>query len=63
MALFCRKKFYDKNGNFDNAKIIALLKKAQKEQLKSEFGATKKSAKEIVLFARAWTKRRMAVYQ
>jgi len=36
MALF-QKKFYDKNGNFDNTALIALLKKAQKEQLKSEF--------------------------
>lgn len=51
-----QKKFYDKNGNFDNTKIIALLKKAQKEQLKSEFWATKSWAKEIVLFARAGQK-------
>jgi len=55
MALL-QKKFFDKNGNFDNAKIIALLKKAQKEQLKSEFGKSKKLAKEIVLFARAGQK-------
>lgn len=51
-----QKKFYDKNWNFDNAKIIALLKKAQKDQLKSEFWGNKRSAKEIVLFARAWQK-------
>ena len=43
MALL-ENKFFDKNGNFDNKKIIALLKKAQKEQLKYDFGQTKKKA-------------------
>lgn len=51
-----QKKFYDKSWNFDNTKIIALLKKAQKSQLKSEFGKTQGGAKEIVLFARAGQK-------
>ncbi len=50
------KKFYDKSWNFDNSKIIDLLKKAQKDQLKSEFWKTKSSAKEIVLFAKAGQK-------
>lgn len=39
MALF-EKKFYDKSGSFDNAKIIALLKKAQKAQMKQTLGKT-----------------------
>jgi len=48
--------FYDKNWNFDNRKIIALLKKAQKEQLKQEFWGRKKWSKEIILFAKAGQK-------
>jgi len=55
MSLFW-KTFFDANGSFDNRKIIALLKKAQKEQLKSQFWGGKKSSKEIVLFSRAWQK-------
>jgi len=51
-----QRKFYDKGWNFDNAKIIALLKKAQKQQLKTEFGVKKKAKKEIVLFAHAGQK-------
>ncbi len=49
-------KFYDKSWNFDNSKIIELLKKAQKAQLKSEFWKTQGWKKEIVLFARAGQK-------
>lgn len=52
MALF-EKKFYDKSGSFDNAKIIALLKKAQKAQMKQTLGKTWWKGKEIVLFASA----------
>lgn len=55
MALFWGT-FYDKAGNFNNTKIINLLKKAQKEQLKSEFWKSKSWAKEIVLFAKAGQK-------
>jgi len=36
MSIF-RKTFFDSSGNFDNTKIIALLKKAQKEQMRAEF--------------------------
>lgn len=50
------KKFYDRSWNFDNTKIIDLLKKAQKDQLKFEFWKSKKSRKEVVLFARAGQK-------
>ena len=49
-------KFYDKDWNFNNTKIIDLLKKAQKAQLKSEFWTIKWRSKEIVLFAKAWQK-------
>ena len=55
MALF-QKKFYDKNWNFDNTALIALLKKAQKEQLKSEFWVARKWSKEILLFSKAGQK-------
>lgn len=55
MGLF-NKKFFDKDGNFDNNKIIELLKKAQKSQLQSEYGKTRSAAKEIVLFAKAGQK-------
>lgn len=55
MGLFS-KKFYDKDGGFDNTKIIALLKKAQKAQLKSQLGKKSSGAKEIILFARAGQK-------
>lgn len=51
-----QRKFYDKNWWFDNTKIIALLKKAQKEQLKSQFWVKKWKWKEILLFAKAWQK-------
>ncbi len=51
-----QKKFYDSSWNFDNAKIIALLKKAQKSQLKSQFWAKKWGSKEILLFAKAGQK-------
>ena len=51
-----QKKFYDKGGSFDNSKIIALLKKAQKQQLKEEFGTRKKSGWSIILFASANSK-------
>ena len=51
-----QRKFYDKNWWFDNAKIITLLKKAQKEQLKSQFWVKKWWSKEILLFAKAWQK-------
>lgn len=53
---FLLRKFYDKSWNFDNSKIIGLLKKAQKEQLKSEFWRGRKSGKEILLFAKAGQK-------
>lgn len=49
-------KFYDKSWSFDNTKVISLLKKAQKAQLKAEFWGKKKSAGEIILFASAWKK-------
>ncbi len=55
MSIF-QSKFYDKSWAFDNTKIIALLKKAQKQQLRSEFWWANKKAKEIVLFARAGQK-------
>lgn len=55
MALL-QKKFFDNGWNFDNAKIIALLKKAQKAQLKSEFWPQKAASKEILLFAKAGQK-------
>lgn len=55
MWLFNRK-FFDKAGNFDNNKIIDLLKKAQREQLKAEFWKSKAAAKEIILFAKAGQK-------
>jgi type IV pilus assembly protein PilC len=55
MALL-QKKFFDKNGNFDNNQIIALLKKAQKAQLKSEFWGGKQAGKEFLLFAKAGQK-------
>ena len=55
MSLF-QKKFYDKSWAFDNTKIIALLKKAQKQQLKSDYGTVNKVSKEIILFARAGRK-------
>jgi len=51
-----QKKFYDKNWWFDNSKIIALLKKAQKDQLKYRFWSKKSWSKEILLFARAGQK-------
>jgi len=53
---FLQRKFYDNSWNFDNTKIINLLKKAQKAQLKSEFWGKKKSSKEIILFASAGQK-------
>ncbi len=49
-------KFYNKSGMFDNRKIITLLKKAQKAQMKQEFGKTRKRSWEIVLFASAGKK-------
>ncbi len=49
-------KFFDKSGAFDNKKIIALLKKSQKAQLKSQFGSKNHAAKEIVLFEHAGKK-------
>jgi len=55
MGLFTSK-FYDWSWNFDNAKIIALLKKAQKSQLKAEFWKQSGWSKEIVLFASAGQK-------
>ncbi len=55
MGIF-NKKFFDKAGNFDNSKIIDLLKKAQKEQLKADFWQSRSGAKEIVLFAKAGQK-------
>ncbi len=45
-----QKKFYDKYWNFDNTKFIALLKKAQKQQLNTQLGR-KSSTKDIILFA------------
>ena len=48
--------FYDTSWAFDNRKIIALLKKAQKEQLKSDFWQKKSKMKEIVLFSKAGKK-------
>jgi type IV pilus assembly protein PilC len=53
---FLQQKFYDKSWNFDNSKIISLLKKAQKSQLKSEFWTEKSWSKEIILFASAGQK-------
>ncbi|MCH8519056.1 type II secretion system F family protein, partial [Candidatus Gracilibacteria bacterium] len=51
------KKFYDTSGNFDNKKIIELLKKAQKSQLKEEFGTKKKGlGGDIQLFMHAGQK-------
>lgn len=51
-----KKKFYDSSWNFDNTKVITLLKQAQKSQLKSEFWKKTGWAKEIILFAKAWQK-------
>lgn len=51
-----KKKFYDSSWNFDNSKVIALLKQAQKSQLKAEFWKKTWGAKEIVLFASAGQK-------
>lgn len=51
-----QRKFFDKNWNFDNTKLISLLKKAQKAQLKSEFGPVRAKNKEIILFASAGQK-------
>jgi len=53
---FLEKKFFDKNWGFDNTKIITLLKKAQKDQLKSSFWAKKWASKEFLLFAKAGQK-------
>lgn len=44
------KRFYDKYGNFDNWKFIELLKKAQKQEIKSQLGK-KAAGKELILFA------------
>ncbi len=43
--------FYDKYGNFDNAKFIQLLKKAQKAQFKEDFKASWWPKKQVILFA------------
>ena len=51
-----QKKFYDGSGNFDNRKVIELLKKAQKEQLKSEFGPSKTKKQGKAFFLRAGQK-------
>lgn len=51
-----KKKFYDSSWNFDNTKVISLLKQAQKAQLKAEFWKKTWWAKEIILFAKAWQK-------
>lgn len=51
-----KKKFYDSGWNFDNTKVIALLKQAQKAQLKSEFWKKTWWSKEIILFAKAGQK-------
>lgn len=49
--------FYDSSGNFDNKKIIDLLKKAQKAQMKEEFWAKeKKIGGDIQLFMHAGQK-------
>ena len=37
------KKFYDSSWNFDNRRIIDLLKKAQKAQMKEQYGTRRKS--------------------
>jgi len=44
------KRFYDKYWNFDNTKFIDLLKKAQKQELKTQLGS-RSAGKDIVLFA------------
>lgn len=48
-------RFYDKYWNFDNSKFIALLKQAQKQELKAQIGQ-RGAAKDIVLFASVWRK-------
>jgi len=53
---FLEKKFYNKDWAFDNSKIIALLKKAQKDQLKHSFWTKKWASKEFLLFAKAGQK-------
>ena len=55
MSLF-QSKFYDSSWAFDNTKIIALLKKAQKQQLKADFWGTTVAGKDIILFASAGKK-------
>ncbi len=50
MAFFQRW-FFDRAGNFDNTKIIALLKQAQKAQLRAEVGKKAMGSSEILLFA------------
>ena len=49
MALI-KRRFFDKYGNFDNTRFLELLKKAQREEVRSRYGS-KAGTKDIVLFA------------